>query len=310
MVEKIVGLQVLVLLWFGAYAFQQMTGAGFMVSGLVGGGGIAVFSVAVLIMAPKFFMATMIVIYVVLAAYITQSMGFSGGSTIVWMIIAAGTAAVANFAQVQTAVAEKQDMKTKSAQRVHANNPVKSFLKGEQAADLYKLAEEGVACGLIDEQLYKRICSEITEYAIKPTGWEMPNAFINIKVRRADALSDADIYNLGELGDLALLRPDEREALIELAYEQIEQNKVLKQRHDLSRVLHELASCRAIDMRCFLRAMLEIDPDYPPTKAKLEFFTEKKPAADAMAKAKLLFQQKLISVDDYQSACDAIAAAS
>lgn len=55
-------------------------------------------------------------------------------------------------------------------------------------------------------------------------------------------------------------------------------------------------------METFLRAMLKVDPSYPPAAAKLENFplSDFEPEADIQAAA--LFEAKLIDLEELQSA--------
>lgn len=70
--------------------------------------------------------------------------------------------------------------------------------------------------------------------------------------------------------------------------------------------LRTLAQCRALSMDAFVRGMLKLDPDYDPLAARLENFPQVAPGKDLESAAKALYQSGTLSLDDLQTALEVI----
>ena len=304
MVEKVFGFQILFFGLMFSGIVEWLTGAGWLASligGVILGGGLFMFLMA---MFPRAMFFGMVAVYAVLGFMLADYFEFSWFSTLLTMAFAAGLGWLANVELAQDSYFHQLDAKEEQEKEEREKNPTKALLKDEDAGELLQQAERAFATRLITRDMYARITAEILQNARGGKNAKArPAADIPAKPRSAFGVDDK--MALVSLSECNLIRPDEWPGIAETADTLCHENETRGQLYaQASGALYHLAECRAIGMDTFLRAMLEIDPDYPPSAARIENFPYAPPDVDAKDQAKYLFQAKLIDVSEYREAFD------
>ena len=334
----ILGLQNLLVVYFGGAAANQFFGTGFVGSVAFGSlPAFLIFSFAYGIF-PRLFLVLMTGCWAFVGYSLvggpTASLDAAAGGALIGGLLGLG----ANWAQAfyfrgigQASKAEQVDA-TQAASLDQQDYDDDEY---DDDPDLSEYDESRLAAGIdhlvraraIKLTTARRAMSKLSpdvaerdldRVEMKDLEREYPNKYSEM---HAGELSEAGLLSREGLERALAILDQKREEMTEEGVEElrVEQDRSakdaarqLKAARDAGEIdymsghLFDLAYCRAITMNTFARAMMKVDPDYDITRARIEFFPETEPPADAKTSAKELFEVGAITLDELHDANDQI----
>lgn len=335
MLQVMLGLQFVLVFFFGAKLLDNATQIGFFASVVFGGIPAVGIMGALYAMLPRIMVAVGTVFWMATGYSFGSSFGVSGATMAAMVVLPGVMGLAANLAFASEA--QVQIRPDGAAPQTRAGKPPTRKALEQSGYDLHELAQ-GVGRLFHHQIIRPATYARLTESLPSPG-----------KIQHVDPDSDSGcqtLYiDLSALTDNLMLAPDEEPEALERLEQLTDPGETRRTAAVKSRaaaeasflagveaaaassaaksstsgtsapvpgaprqkgILRTLAQCRALSMDAYVRAMLKLDPEFDPLSARQENFPQVAPGKDLEGEAKSLYQSGLLSLEDLQTALEVI----